>query len=113
MSAEKLPFFLARVREWWAAADMLRARVPEGDPVLSVWREAAWAHLLLTKGLYGAAVARLREVFRDVAGASPPEPAPRPRCEADVLAIAADLFARLRSVVCVRYPAAFGRPVAA
>jgi hypothetical protein len=108
-----MPFFLARAREWWVAADRLRARVPDGDPVLTVWREAAWAHLLLTMGRFAAAVKRLREVFRDVVRVEVPSPVPRPRCEADVLAFAADLFARLRSVVSARHPAAFDRPVAA
>jgi hypothetical protein len=110
---EQLPFFLARAREWWVAADRLRARVPDGDPVLTVWREAAWAHLLLTKGRFGAAAKRLREVFRAVTAVDPPSLVPPPRCEDDVLAVAADLFAHLRSIVSARHPAAFDRPVAA
>src|SRR5262245_51062156 len=106
MSPKQLPFLLARAREWRVAADDLPARgVLEGDPALAVWREAAWCHLLLTRGLYGAAVARLRVVFRDVTGVSSPEPVSRPRCEADVLAVAADLFTRLRAAV-------FNRPAA-
>jgi hypothetical protein len=45
-----LPFFLERAREWRAVADALRARgVPDGDPALWVWREAAWCHLLFTR----------------------------------------------------------------
>jgi hypothetical protein len=112
MGTKCMPFFLAQAREWWAAADMLRARLPEGAPVLAVWREAAWLHLLLTWGLYGAAVARLRVVFREVVGADPPESDP-PRCEADVLSVAADIFSRMRAVVSARYPFAFDRPVAA
>ncbi len=108
-----LPFFLEQAREWWAVADKLRARGVSDEPALWVWREAAWCHLLLTKGLYGAAVTQLGKVFRDVAGVDPPTPMPRPRCEADVLAFANDLFALLRSIVSARYPFAFGRPVAA
>lgn len=107
MSAERMPFFLARAREWWAVADLLRARVPEGDPVLTVWREAAWCSLLLTKGMYGVAVIQLRKVCHCVAGVDMPAPVSQPRCEADVLAFAADLFVRLRAVVSSRYPFAF------
>lgn len=42
MTTDWLPPFLALARDWRAAADALRAGgVPERDPALSVWREAA------------------------------------------------------------------------
>src|SRR4051812_35103980 len=108
-----LPFLLAHAREWWAAADALRvAGVPEGEPALTVWREAAWAHVLFSRGLYDAAVARLRWVFRAVTGVRPPV-VTRPTAEADVVAVAAELFARLRAFVSARHLVAFRSPAAA
>jgi hypothetical protein len=107
-----LPFFLARAREWRVVADELRARgVREGDPLLTVWREAAWCDLLLTRGRYATAVNHLRGLLRDVTGA-PTSVALAPTSEADVLAVAADVFTGLRAFVTARYPAAFGRPAA-
>jgi hypothetical protein len=42
MSTGRLPFFLALAHSWRAAADALRAAgVPDTDPALRVWREAA------------------------------------------------------------------------
>jgi hypothetical protein len=111
--AERLPFFLEHARQWRAAADALRAcGVPEGDPALTVWREAAYCHLLLIKGLHRAAVKRLREVLGAVANERLITAAP-PGCEADALSVAAELFALIRSAVSARHPAAFGRHVAA
>jgi hypothetical protein len=107
-----LPFLLARAREWRVIADELRARgIREGDPVLTVWREAAWCHLLLTRGRFSTAVNHLRELLLSVTG-EPPDPSLAPTSEADVLAVAADVFTRLRAFVAARFPAAFGRPAA-
>lgn len=112
MSTDRLPFFLALAQEWWDAAIVLRARgVPEGDPALGVWREAAWCHLMLARGKHTAAVARLPAVVRAVTGVSIPVPLPAGRDEA--VSVAADLFAVLRTAVSVRYPTAFGLTVAA
>ena len=98
-----LPFFLALASEWRDVADRLRAwGVPEGHPLLSVWREAAWCHLLFARGLDAAAVARLRTVVRDVTGTAPAENE-----------TAGDLFARLRDAVSARYPDVFTLPTAA
>jgi hypothetical protein len=113
MTAERLPFFLAHAREWWAASDALRAAgAREDDPALGVWREAAWCHLLFGAGKYTPVLARLRHVCRGVTGASPPA-VPVPAGELEALDLAADLFARMRDAVCARFPAAFGRPAAA
>jgi hypothetical protein len=107
-----LPYFLERAREWWAITDELRARgVPESDPALWVWREAAWCHLLLTAGRHDLIVARLKAVFREVSGA-PTAPTPAGLRRAEVLAAAIDLFEWLRAAVSVRHPSAFGRPAA-
>jgi hypothetical protein len=107
-----LPFFLERAREWWAIADRLReVGVPEHDPALWVWREAAWCHLLLTRGRNDLIVDRLKAVFRDVSGA-PTAPTPRGIRTAEHLASAVDLFEWLRAAVSVRHPSVFGRPAA-
>lgn len=86
-----LPYFLMRAREWREVAGALRdAGVPDGHPLLTVWREAAWCHLLLERGL--DPVAHLRRVVARVTGRPPPEAA----------ADAEALFARLRAAV--RFP---------
>ena len=91
-------FFLDRAVEWRLIADELRAYgVPEGDPVLRVWRDAAWCHLLLEAGREQAALDCLRAVVNMVTG--------RAACS-DVGP--ARLFALLRATVSARYPSAFG-----
>lgn len=113
MASEPLPFFLAHAREWWAVADALRAAGARPDaPALTVWREAAWCHLLFAAGKYAAALVRLRVVTGDVIGV-PLESTQVPSDRAAALSEAADLFARMKAAVSVRHPAAFGRPVAA
>ena len=113
MASEHLPFFLAHAREWWAVADTLRAiGVRPADPALSVWREAAWCHLLFAAGKHAAALERLRAVDRDVIGV-PPEYAPVPSDQAAALAEAAERLARMKAAVIARYSAAFAQPVAA
>ena len=113
MASDRLPFFLALAREWWGVADALRARgAPPDDPALTVWREAAWCHLLFATGKYAPAVARLRVVVREATGIQP-QPGGQPADQAEALGIAADLFTRMKAAVCARHPAAFGRPVAA
>ena len=107
-----LTFFLEHAREWWAVADALRARGVTDDPALTVWREAAWCHLLFARGMHAAAVARLRGVLRDAGGSSPRHPSRSPTSEAEALATAAELFVRLRAAVSARHPAAFGRSAA-
>ena len=98
-----LPFFLAVAREWRGVADRLRARgVPAGDPLLGVWREAAWCHVLFARGLHAAAAARLRVVVRDVTGVFPPPGEDVP-----------DMFSRLRGVASARHPEVFVLPTAA
>lgn len=83
-----LPYYLARAREWRAVTDALRAAgVPPGDPLLTVWREAAWCHLLEGRGL--PAVAHLRRVAHAVTGDPPPYDS-------------AAVFARLRAAA--RFP---------
>jgi hypothetical protein len=105
-------FFLDRAREWRAVADALRASgVPEGDPALSVWREAAWCHLLLLKGRHDLIVERLKAVFRHLSGA-PTAPTPRGVRPCELLAAAVDLFEWLRAAVSVRHPDVFRRPAA-
>ena len=107
-----LPFFLSQASEWRAVADALRARgVPEADPALSVWREAAWCHLLLMKGRPDLIVERLKAVFRELSGA-PTAPTPRSARPCELLAAAVDLFEWLRAAVSVRHPDAFRRPAA-
>lgn len=107
-----LPFFLERAREWRAVADSLRAGgVPEHDPVLWVWREAAWCHLLLARGRHDLIVARLKAVFQLVSGA-PTAPTPRGLRTAEFLASAVDMFEWLRAAASVRYPNVFGHPAA-
>ena len=98
-----LPFLLAVAREWRGVADRLRARgMSGGDPLLGVWREAAWSHVMFARGLHAAATARLRLVVRDVIGVFPPT-------GEDV----ADMFSRLREVASARYPEVFVLPTAA
>ena len=83
-----MPYFLARAAEWRAVSQALRdAGVPAGEPLLSVWREAAWCHLLDGRGL--PAVAHLRRVVHALTGQSPPDDP-------------ATLFAILRAAV--RFP---------
>jgi hypothetical protein len=89
MAGERLPFFLAHARGWRAAADALRAAgVRQGGPALSVWREAAWCHLLSWAGKYASALTQPRVVCRDVTGASPPA-VPVAVCEFEALDLAA------------------------
>jgi hypothetical protein len=107
MSRERLPFFLELACEWWAIADSLRASGVSDHPVLTVWRECAWCHLLLTSGRYSAVVDGLERVFRRVTGADPPELTPRPASEDEVLSAATDLFAQLRSAVSAHSPHTF------
>ena len=83
----------------------------EGDPALGVWREAAWCHLLFTRGHYAAVVTRLGAVVLDVTGVSVTVPVPVD--EAESVDAAADLFAQLRFTVSARHPMVFGLPVAA
>ena len=112
MSADRVEFFIERAREWWDIADALRAWVPPHDPLLWVWREAAWCHLLLTASRYDAVVFRLLTVFWDLTGTMP-DVSPRPTNQAETLAAAADLFLQLRDVVSARLAHVFGRPTAA
>jgi hypothetical protein len=103
--------FLALAMEWRALADGLRARgVPETDPALSVWREAAWCHTLVERGLHAHLLTRLLPLAHAVTG-RPVEPG-RPATEADAVAAAAELFGRLRAVVSTRHPGVFGRRAA-
>jgi hypothetical protein len=113
MSRERLPLFLEVACEWWAVADSLRASCVSEHPALTVWREAAWCHLLFTSGRYDAIVARLRVVLASVAGELPRDARPQPADEAEVLAAASDVFARIRLAVSARYPNAFALPTAA
>ncbi len=113
MRTDPFLLFLAQAREWWAVADALRAGgIPDADPARWVWREAAWCHLLAARGLYPAAVTRLRVVCRAVTGERP-HAAPESLGEFESPSAAADLFARMRGVVSARYPSAFRRPAAA
>lgn len=113
MDTDRLPFFLGRVREWWGVAEALRARgVPEGDRALTVWREAAWCHLLLTAGRHQALVMWLRVVVREVTGVPAPEN-DLPGDEGETLRAAAELFDRLRTAVGARFPLASSLPSAA
>lgn len=91
-------FFLDRAVEWRLIADELREEgVPEHDPALRVWREAAWCHLLLNAGHEREALDCLRVAVSRVTGR--PEPAH---------AGPATLFAHLHAAVSARYPSAFG-----
>jgi hypothetical protein len=113
MSADRLPFFLALARDWRAAADALRAvGVPDDDPAVRVWREAAWCHVLFAREKYHAALASLRAVVRAVTGESP-DATPFPATRAEAVSAAADLFDLLRATVSARHPRAFGCPAAA
>jgi hypothetical protein len=86
-----LPDFLARAREWRAVADALRAAgLPPGHPLLSVWREAAWCHLLERRGQ--PPLPWLRRAVLALTGRPPPD-------DADAL------FARLRSAATTRLAA--------
>ena len=72
MPAERLPYLLARAQDWRAAADALRAAgVREGDPALTVWREAAWCHVQIARGRYEAALFPVRRTVRAVTKTSP------------------------------------------
>ena len=114
MKTNRQPYFLALAQEWWDAAAVLRARgVPEGDPVLGVWREAAWCHLLVARGHFAAVVTRLRAVAREVAGVHPSVPATVPADETEAASAAVELFAVLRAAVTARHPTAFGLTAAA
>jgi hypothetical protein len=114
MTTDRLPLFLALARDWQAAADTLRScGVEECDPVLRVWREAAWCHLLFARGRYCAALASLRAVVGRVSGVAP-DPVPLPsESEPAAVSAAAELFGRLRRAVLARHPRAFGPPAAA
>ena len=113
MTTDRLPFFLALARDWRAAADALRAAgVPDGDPALGVWREAAWCHVLFTRGHCPAPLASLRAFVRAVTGESP-DAIPLSVTEAEAVVTAAELFDWLRNTVSARHPHAFGRPAAA
>lgn len=66
-----LPYFLARARQWRDVADALRAAgLPPGHPLLSVWREAAWCHLLHGRG--HPPLPRLRQLVPALTGRLPP-----------------------------------------
>lgn len=102
-----LPYYLARAREWRAVAEALSAAgLPPSHPLLSVWREAAWCHLLerwgrppvahLRQGIHAltgepladdpaALFARLRSA---ATAAFPPVPEPHRRCPAVCTAVA-------------------------
>ena len=98
-----LPYFLRLARQWRAAADRLRAEgLPEGHPLLGVWREAAWCHLMFSRGLPAAALARLRVAVRAVTGVTPPGDE-----------TTTDLIARLRDALAARDPKASSCPTAA
>jgi len=102
-----LPHFFQLARDWRDAADRLRAAgVPERHPLLGVWREAAWCHLMFSRGRPEVALARLRAVVREVTGNSP-------RGErVERAAAATDLFTLLREAASARYRHAF-HPLAA
>lgn len=109
MTTDRLPLFRDLARDWRAAADGLRdCGVPEDDPALGVWREAAWCHVLFGRGQSDAALMSLRAVVRNVTGKLPP-PSPPPMNEAVALSAAGDLFAQLRSWVFAHHPRAFDR----
>jgi hypothetical protein len=104
MNTDRLPLFVGLAKQWWTVAGYLRARgVPEGDPILGIWREAAWCHLMFDRGLASVALSRLRVVVRNVTGTLP----------LDTDKAATDLFDQLRDVVSARYPGVFPFSVAA
>lgn len=112
MITDRMPFFLALARDWMTAADRLRAAgVPEGDPALAIWREAAWCHLLLRAGKCQNIVPHLRAVVGGVTGAVPGTIL-RPATPAEAEIAATALFESLRAAVEARHPAAFGRQAA-
>lgn len=88
-------FFLLAGVEWAGYA----AGGAACRPVAAVvYREAACCHLLFRAGKYAAVLARLRAVRARVFGAHPPD-GPQPGANPDAaqtLAVAADLFHRLR-----------------
>jgi hypothetical protein len=113
MSTERLPFFLALARDWRAAAvTLLAAGVPDHDPALRVWREAAWCHVLFARDQYHPALASLRTVVQAVTGETPGFIPPL-LTRAEAMTMAADLFDRLRNTVSARHPHSFGGPAAA
>lgn len=104
-------FFLDRAREWRAVADALRAAgAPEDDPALWVWREAAWCHLLFTRGRHDLIVARLKEVLQSVSGMSAASASQGG--STSTVTVAADLFEWLWAAVSVRHPSALACPAA-
>ena len=103
--------FLDLAMEWRALADALWARgVAKDDPVLTVWREAAWCQVLLDQGLYPHLLTRLLPAVREVTG-GPVERA-RPATEAEAVEAAHELFGRLKASLSSRYPEVFGRRAA-
>jgi hypothetical protein len=101
--------FLAVAEDWRDAADALRtAGVPADDPALGVWREAAWVHLLLSREQYPFVLTRLAPVARVVTGL-PLGPPGKPTTAAEAVSAAADLFARMRTVVSARHSGVFAR----
>lgn len=96
MAAERMPYFLKVSREWWGMAQALRdSGVPEHDPVLTVWREAAWCHLLLSRGREDLVPKWLRAVAEKLTG----EPVGRDQAPAD-------LFGRMWAAVLSRHRSA-------
>jgi hypothetical protein len=113
MTTDRLPLFLGLARDWRAAADILRTGgAAEGDPVLGVWREAAWCHVLFGRGQSHAALTSLRAVVWNVTG-EPPLVASQPMSEVVAVFAAANLFDQMRAAVSAHHPHAFGRPAAA
>jgi hypothetical protein len=102
-------FFVLTAIEWAAA----RAAHPHEGQLFfatarALYREAAWCHLLFRAGRHAAVLNRLRLVGREVFGIRAPDADLGPDPDAaSTLALAADLFGRMRAAVAARFPAAF------
>jgi hypothetical protein len=106
-------FFLRRAVEWAAIADAIRVAYPTGTgsfhwTVTGLYREAAWCHLLVRAGRYGAAAARLQKIYGKLFGDRIPCAEPTDSDGAEVSAVATEFFRRFRSAAVKRYAAAFG-----
>lgn len=108
-------FFMRAAVEWVTIADAVRVVYPTATGsfhkvVTSLYREAAWCHILFQAGRYSAAMTQLQAIYERyerLFGERIPHDNLTQTDGTELFVVATEFFRRFRSAAVKRYSAAF------